>query len=59
MKKARPEHRSMRTYTVVALLGLFVVAAVVAIASRLLPGGLARVAQRALRGGHDKGPGRD
>jgi hypothetical protein len=49
----------MRTYTVVALLGLFVVAAVVAIASRLLPGGLARVAQRALRGGHDKGPGRD
>jgi hypothetical protein len=59
MKKTGPEHRSMRTYTVAALLGLFVVAAVLAIASRLLPGGLARVAQRALRGGHDEGPARD
>jgi hypothetical protein len=49
----------MRTYTVAALLGLFVVAAVLAIASRLLPGDLARVAQRALRGGHDEGSLRD
>jgi hypothetical protein len=55
MDKAKPEHRSMRTYTVAALLGLFVVAAVLAIASRLLPGGLSRMAQRALRGGHDEG----
>jgi hypothetical protein len=51
MDKAQPERGKMRTYTVAALLGLFVVAAVLAVASRLLPGGLSRLAQRALRRG--------
>lgn len=46
----------MRSYTVAALLGLFVVAAILALASRLLPGGLSRLAQRALRGDDRVGP---
>jgi len=39
----------MRTYTVTALLGLFVVAAVLALVSHFLPGRLSGLAQRALR----------
>jgi hypothetical protein len=53
MDKARPDRRKMRSYTVAALLGLFVVAAVLALATRLLPGGLSRLAQRMLRGDRD------
>jgi hypothetical protein len=49
MDKSNPGRRSMRTYTVTALLGLFVVAAILAVISHLLPGGLSRLAQRALR----------
>ncbi len=50
MDEAQPNRRKMRSYTVAALLGLFVVAGIAALASRLLPGGLSRLAQRALRG---------
>jgi hypothetical protein len=50
MDKVRPDRRKVRSYTVAALLGLFVVAAVLALATRLLPGGLSRLAQRTLRG---------
>jgi len=50
MDKPPPARRKMRSYTLAALLGLFVVAALVALASRLLPGGVSRLAQRALRG---------
>lgn len=46
----------MHTYTVVALLALFVIAAVVALASRLLPGGLSKLVERRLRGPGADGP---
>jgi hypothetical protein len=50
----------MHTYTVGALLALFVVAAVVALASRLLPGGLSGVVARKFRGsGRASGSGDD
>ena len=38
--------RKTRSYTVAALLGLFVAAALVALAGRLLPRGLSRLAAR-------------
>jgi hypothetical protein len=44
----------MRGYTVAALLGIFIVAAVLALASRLLPGSLSRIAGRALRRNGDR-----
>ena len=44
MDKPPPPRRKMHTYTVGALLALFVVAVVAALASRLLPGGLAKSA---------------
>lgn len=53
MDSDRPKRRGMRSYTVAALLGLFVMAAVVALASRLLPGGASGVARRLLRGKRD------
>jgi hypothetical protein len=56
MAPDRPKKRNVRSYTVAALLGLFVVAIVLALASRVLPGGLSRLAQRALRGGDDGNP---
>ena len=40
MDETRPQRRKMRSYTVAALLGLFVVAALVALAGRFLPGSL-------------------
>lgn len=58
MDKQPPARRKMRTYTMTALLGLFVVAALIALATRLLPGGLSRLAQRALRGNDRDGSGR-
>ncbi len=54
MDNPRPDQRRMRSYTVAALLSVFVMAGIVALASRLLPGGLSRLAQRRLRGSdHD------
>jgi len=46
----------MRTYTLGALLALFIVAAVLALASRLLPGGMSRAAQTLLRRGEPPAP---
>jgi hypothetical protein len=43
MEEPRPSRRKMRSYTLAALLAVFVGAAVVAIASRLLPGRLSRL----------------
>ena len=57
MDKAQPNRRTARSYTLAALLGVFVVAVLLALASRLLPGGISRFAQRALRGGNRRGPG--
>jgi len=51
MDQAKPDRRSVRTYTVAALLGLFVVAVVVALIGKMLPGGLSNLTKRAL--GHD------
>jgi hypothetical protein len=42
MEERRSSRRKMRSYTLAALLAVFVGAAVVAIASRLLPGRLSR-----------------
>ena len=57
MDKERPERSKTRSYTVAAMLGLFVVAALLALASRLLPGRLSRFAERALRrDNRDGGP---
>ncbi len=53
MKEARSTGRKTRGYTVAALLGLFVVAALVAIAARLVPGGRSRLVRRLLRRGDD------
>jgi hypothetical protein len=54
MDKPAPDRRTTRSYTVAALLGIFVVAALLALASRLLPGGLSRLARRALSSGDRK-----
>lgn len=53
MDADRPKRRGTRSYTVVALLGLFVMAALVALASRLLPGGASGTARRLLGGKHE------
>jgi hypothetical protein len=50
MDKPPPTRRKMHTYTVGALLALFVVAVVAALASRLLPGGLSGIVARKFRG---------
>ena len=52
MDKVSPDRGKTRNYTVTALLGLFVVAAVLALAGRLLPGGLSRMIGRLRR--HDE-----
>lgn len=44
----------MRTITVGALLALFVVAVLAALASRLLPGGLSGIVERKLRASGDE-----
>ena len=44
----KQDRRGVRTYTVAALLGLFVAAVVFAIVGRMLPGGLSRLVKRAL-----------
>jgi len=45
MDDKQPTRRKTGTYTVAALLGLFVAAALVALAGRLVPHGLARLAR--------------
>ena len=49
MDKVPPDRGKTRSYTVTALLGLFVVAAVLALAGRFLPGGLSRMIGRLRR----------
>ena len=46
MDDTNAPRRKTRSYTVAALLGLFVASALVALAGRLLPHGLARLAGR-------------
>ncbi len=53
MAEPRPSGRRMRSYTLAALLAVFVGAAVIAIASRLLPGRLSRL----IRGGTESRDG--
>jgi len=43
MAETRTRTKKVRSYTVAALLGIFIMAAVVAVASRLLPGRLSGV----------------
>ncbi|MGZ6266870.1 MAG: hypothetical protein ACXWN4_08190 [Candidatus Limnocylindrales bacterium] len=57
MDKPPPARRKMRTITVGALLALFVVAVLAALASRLLPGGLSGIVARKLRSGDASGSG--
>jgi hypothetical protein len=59
MDADRPGRPKAHTYTVAALLGLFVVAILLALASRLLPGGLSRMARQALRRGDETGSNPD
>ena len=54
MPKVRLDGGKARTLTITALLGLFVVAVVVALATRLVPGGRSRLARR-LSGRRDGG----
>jgi hypothetical protein len=58
MDKPRSAKRPMRTYTVGALLALFVMAAVLALASRLLPGGMRRAAGTLLHRNEPPAPNR-
>lgn len=58
MDETRPDRRKMRSPTLAALLGLFVLAALVAIVGRLLPGGLSRFVARLLRRGDHEDPDR-
>ncbi len=57
MESDGPKRRVMRSYPLAALLGLFVTAAIVALASRLLPGGASGFARRMLRRGRDERDG--
>jgi len=50
MDKPKTGRRKQHGYTVAALLGVFVLAVLLALAARLLPRGLAGLARRALRG---------
>jgi hypothetical protein len=57
MPRARIGGGKARTLTMTALLGLFVVAVVVALASRLVPGGRSKLARRLTgRGDGEAGP---
>jgi hypothetical protein len=61
MEEPRPTNRKMRSYTLVALLGVFVGAAVLAIVTRALPGRLSRLMrapiepERGSESGDDRG----
>lgn len=50
MDDKKPQKRGMRSYTVAALLGIFVVAVVLAVVGRFLPGGLSDRVKTALSG---------
>jgi hypothetical protein len=52
MEEPRPSGRKMRSYTLAALLAVFVGAAVIAVASRLLPRRLSRLFQAQTGSGH-------
>ena len=54
MDDSQPSRRKTRSYTVAALLGLFVGAALLALAGRLLPRGLSRLARRHQDGSDDR-----
>ncbi|MGD0863449.1 MAG: hypothetical protein ABSA21_11940 [Candidatus Limnocylindrales bacterium] len=51
MADAGRRGKKMRSFTVAALLGIFVGAAVLAVLSRLLPGRLSRIVRSAMGGG--------
>ena len=61
MEEPRPTNRKMRSYTLVALLGVFVGAAVLAVVTRALPGRLSRLMrariepERGSESGDDRG----
>jgi hypothetical protein len=50
MDDKKPQKRGMRSYTVAALLGIFVVAVVLAVVGRFLPGRLSDRVKTALSG---------
>jgi hypothetical protein len=52
MEEKRTRKRGMRGYTIMALLGIFVVAAVLAIANKMMPGRLSTLA-RSIAHRHD------
>lgn len=52
MAEIEPQKGRMRSFTVAALLGVFVVAVILAVASRLLPGRLSRLLRKP--GGGDR-----
>ena len=51
MDERKPDGRKTRALTLTALLGLFVVAVIVALAARLVPGGRSKFVRRLLRRG--------
>jgi hypothetical protein len=61
VEEPRPTNRKMRSYTLVALLGVFVGAAVLAIVTRALPGRMSRLMrpptarERGSESGDDRG----
>jgi hypothetical protein len=55
MEEAKRDGRKTRSLTITALLGLFVVAVVVALAARLVPGGRSKLVRRLLHRGDDGG----
>jgi hypothetical protein len=57
MQDPRPAGRKMRTYTLTALLAVFVGAAALAVVSRILPGRLSRLMRAPLRVIGPRNPG--
>jgi hypothetical protein len=53
MDEQKRDGRKARTLTVTALLGLFVVAVIVALAARLVPGGRSKLVRRLLGRGDE------
>jgi hypothetical protein len=51
MEEAKRDRPKTRSLTLAALLGLFVVAVIVALAARLVPGGRSKVVRRLLHRG--------
>ncbi len=54
MEDSKPGRHKTRSYTVAAFLGLFVGAALLALAGRLLPRGLTHLAKRRQHGPDDR-----